>query len=207
MRDSQQRGRGRLRALAADHRERGEMIADERGRFERLADPAAAPVVVASFNLFQTPADLADELAGEFTTWGRVLEPSAGLGRLIEAAKRRGAADITAVDISADCCRVVRPMVGATHQADFLGLTVDDLGPFDSIVMNPPFKNGADIKHILHAVTMLAPGGRLVALCYDGPRQDRDLRPIASKWKRLGQRFKCEGTSAGVCLFVLDQAR
>jgi len=37
--------------------------------------------------------------------------------------------------------------------------------------MNPPFENGADIKHIQHAMKMLKPGGRLVAICANGPRQ------------------------------------
>ncbi len=30
--------------------------------------------------------------------------------------------------------------------------------------MNPPFENGADIDHVLHAYSLLNPGGRLVAI-------------------------------------------
>ena len=51
-----------------------------------------------------------------------------------------------------------------TRQADFLECN-GDLGTFDRIVMNPPFTNGDDIKHIMHALKMLKPGGRLVAIC------------------------------------------
>ncbi len=44
--------------------------------------------------------------------------------------------------------------------------------------MNPPFANGQDIKHITHALRYLSPGGRLVAICANGPRQNDKLRPI-----------------------------
>jgi hypothetical protein len=32
---------------------------------------------------------------------------------------------------------------------------------------------------------MLAPGGRLVALCADGPRQQERLRPLAETWEEI----------------------
>ena len=54
--------------------------------------------------------------------------------------------------------------------ADFLECN-GDIGTFDRIVMNPPFSGGVDIAHIRHARAHLKPGGRLVALCADGPRQ------------------------------------
>jgi hypothetical protein len=38
--------------------------------------------------------------------------------------------------------------------------------------LNPPFGNADDIKHIMHAWKMLKPGGRLVAICANGPRQN-----------------------------------
>ena len=41
--------------------------------------------------------------------------------------------------------------------------------------MNPPFANGKDVDHIRLAWSMLKPGGRLVAICCEGPffRDDR----------------------------------
>jgi SAM-dependent methyltransferase len=46
---------------------------------------------------------------------------------------------------------------------------------FDPVVMNPPFSDNRDIRHIRAAWDHLAPGGRLVAVCSEGPffRQDR----------------------------------
>ena len=35
---------------------------------------------------------------------------------------------------------------------------------YDRIVMNPPFEKRQDTRHIDHALDLLAPGGRLVAI-------------------------------------------
>ena len=74
--------------------------------------------------------------------------------------------------------------------------------------MNPPFGAGADIKHITHALTMPKPGGRLVALCVNGPRQDTALRPLVDAsggdWEDLpADSFKAEGTGVLVALITL----
>jgi 16S rRNA G1207 methylase RsmC len=89
-------------------------------------------------------------------------------------------------------------------QRDFLTCWGDDLGgPFQAVLMNPPFKQGLDIKHIFHAYEMLAPGGLLVGLCYDGARQGMTLRPLVDSWEQLpANTFKAEGTRAGVVLIT-----
>jgi len=74
---------------------------------------------------------------------------------------------------------------------------------FDAVLMNPPFVQGADIAHIKHALTMLKPGGRLVALCANGPRQNASLRPMVEarggEWEELpADTFKEEGTGVRV---------
>ena len=61
--------------------------------------------------------------------------------------------------------------------ADFLECN-GNLGKFDRIIMNPPFSDAADIKHIKHAIAFLKPGGRLVALCANGPRQHQQLQAV-----------------------------
>lgn len=61
----------------------------------------------------------------------------------------------------------------------FLSLDPDDLGSFDHVIMNPPFENANDIRHIQHAKAFLKPRGLLVAICADGPRQREKLMPLA----------------------------
>ena len=87
--------------------------------------------------------------------------------------------DLTAVELNCNAkwSHRLRTVDGVddTRQADFLECN-GDLGTFDRIVMNPPFANGDDIKHIMHALKMLKPGGRLVAICANGPRQNDKLK-------------------------------
>lgn len=186
----------------------------ERGRFRALAarhDDGTAPRAVSGFNLFQTPRPIAAAMADLVRPWAtrpgaRILEPSAGLGRLVEPFAGSSAAWVL-VEEAEECAAALRAMLRRdVRRGDFLATTTADLGgAFDCVVMNPPFKQGRDIQHIRHAAAMLRPGGRLVSLCYDGPRQAAELRPMTSEWRTLpAGSFRAEGTDAGVCLLVID---
>jgi 16S rRNA G1207 methylase RsmC len=211
MSDSQRKGRLRLRHLLEVTEAAGEEMDAERGRFDRLADPASAPRVVSAFNLFQTPELLAARLVDHLDGFGSILEPSAGLGRIYRAirAANPGAA-CTLVEIAADCCaELYRATEGDAAarlvQGDFLACTVERLGLFDAVAMNPPFKMGTDVKHIRHALGFLKPGGRLVTLCADGPKQRAALQPLATSWESLpAGSFKSEGTNVAAALCVID---
>lgn len=212
MRESQLTGRLRLRHLLERTEARGEEMAEERQRFERLARKESAPRVVSSFNLFQTPEPLAKQAANLFQRFGRTLEPSAGLGRLYRAIREiNDVCDIVLVDNSPECCgELYREIETDSYcklvQADFLACDLHRLGLFNSILMNPPFKQGTDIKHILHAVELLAPGGRLVALCANGPRQRAKLFPLSSHWQELpAGSFKEAATNVAAALLVIDK--
>ncbi len=39
---------------------------------------------------------------------------------------------------------------------------------YDRIIMNPPFSNRRDAEHVMHAYTLLKPGGRIVAIMGEG---------------------------------------
>ena len=71
--------------------------------------------------------------------------------------------------------------------------------------MNPPFENGSDIKHILHARQMLKAGGRLVAICANGPRQERELQPLCDSWEVLPPgSFAEQGTNVNTVLLSMS---
>lgn len=210
LRDSQQTGRLRLRHLREVTEAKAEEMAEQRGRFQRLAREDSAPRVVSSFNLFQTPPELAKQVAELLQPRGRMLEPSAGLGRLYRAAREISDCEIVLVEQAADCAaelyREIEPDAACRLiQADFLACDAERLGgPFDCVLMNPPFKMGADIKHINHAAGLLVPGGRLVALCANGPRQRAKLMPIADEWHELpAGSFKSEGTNVDAAIVVV----
>jgi len=187
-----------------------EMVFD-RARFDALRDPENKPRAVAAFNLFQTPPDIADLMADIVTAnlprGAAILEPSAGLGRLYSAIRRAGhAGPVILVEQSADCCRELYEITKEDRkvklkQGDFLGMSAVNVA---AIIMNPPFKMGRDIKHIKHAFEMLRSGGVLVALCYNGVKQNKKLKPLATTWEVLpAGSFKSEGTTAEVALLTM----
>lgn len=200
----------RLHDLAADMALRRADMAGQRDRFARLAsrhEDGTAPQAISSFNLFPTPQPLADELAAlaQLSGASHILEPSAGTGQLVTACRRLTDAPITAVDNSADCCAALyRLDLPAVHivQRDFLLIPATDLPPVDRVVMNPPFHMRADIRHTLHALNFLRPGGILAGVCMDTPNR-QPLRDKASAWHPKGAAFRSLGTSVPVALFTI----
>jgi protein-L-isoaspartate O-methyltransferase len=187
----------------------------------RSPSPAAAEIdamretlragvqVVTAPQLFPTPGDVARQVVdlADIQPGDRVLEPSAGTGALLTAINGRTSTCgvVLAVEINhhlADRLRAAFPLA-VVYTADFLTWQPD--APVDRIVMNPPFRNAEDIKHIQHARRMLAPGGRLVAICANGPRQQDQLQPLATEWIDLPPATFAEaGTNVRVAIMVID---
>lgn len=212
--ESRRTGLLRLLHLRERTEARGEEMAEQAGRFAALADPANDPRVVSSFNLFQSPEPLAAMLAGllvDGRTAGRTLEPSAGLGRLYRALRLFDpSCPVVLVDVSPECCGELYRATEGDGSArlvtgDFLGMGAARLGgTFDSVIMNPPFRMGTDVKHVRHALGLLNPGGRLVSVCAAGPKQCKGLAD-ATKWIDLpAGTFKGEGTSVAAAVVVYD---
>jgi predicted RNA methylase len=141
---------------------------------DRLGTGKATSARAAGF--FETPPQPVAELVAvaQILPEHRVLEPSAGHGaipvRLLELV---GADNLTVVELLDEHCRVLRDRGLNPIQAGFLTADLD--GPFDRIVMNPPFDQRQDVRHVAHAFSLLAPGGRLVAVMAEGVtyRDDR----------------------------------
>lgn len=179
--------------------------------------------VVSAPQLFPTPAPRAALMVEEANIFdgARILEPEAGTGRLVTALRDTGRPmHIVAVEIDRQLSEGLRTAFAVPTSAsvpqevevinrDFLELTPADIGTFDFVVMNPPFANCADIAHIKHAVSFLKPGGRLVGLCADGPRQTAQLRPLVEsfggEWSQLpAGSFKESGTMVNVVQMRFD---
>lgn len=187
--------------------------------------------VVSVPQLFPTPPDLVKRMIEKAVgTYGvlagrTVLEPSAGTGNIVRAifdnATGPDCVRVTAVEINATLvegletdrlrrCYANEKNFRIVH-ADFLGCNPDHvgletLGYFDVILMNPPFENGADIKHIKHALTFLKPKGVLVAICANGPRQGDQLGPLAESWEALpSDTFKGTGVHAAMLVIRPQQ--
>lgn len=158
-----------------------------------------------SYSQFFTPMQLAAQMVNmaQIEPGMRVLEPSAGKGNLLVHIPRE--AQIAACELDEELVKKLReefPHVN-TVCGDFL--VAYPAAPFDRIVMNPPFDHGADIKHIQHALTMLAEGGRMIAICGNGPRQREILQPLAFDYAELPDgTFSEEGTGVRTALLTFD---
>lgn len=179
---------------------------EARDRAQQLRQALKSGVqVVSAPQLFPTPPDLAARMVEEadIQPGMRVMEPSAGTGRLLDAIAQDGAAgEVVAVEISPALAGRLDATSRAVVCGDFLRCTPETIGLFDRIVMNPPFGGAQDIQHIRHALLFLKPGGRLVALCAAGPRQRAAFEHLGY-WEILPPNtFVSEGTGVNAALLV-----
>ena len=149
------------------------------GRYERHSKQQETEGVEAgkngNYDLFETPESLAEqmcELAG-ITEGSTVLEPSAGPGRIVRAARAMGAI-VTAIEaqeglMQERCTLITR---------DFLQVDPTVFVKVDAVVMNPPFSSGQDAIHIRHAHQFLKPSGTLVAVASAGVTFRSDRRSV-----------------------------
>jgi len=195
---------------------RAAYVPPERTEFDDIKDSLKAGIkTVCAPQLFPTPREIAKQMNDllEVEPGQDILEPSAGTGNLVGVlgcswkSHNPEAGSMTAVEINqalADRLSIEQPLTKVICD-DFLNCN-GNLGKFDRIIMNPPFENGSDIKHIQHAMKFLRPGGRLVALCANGPRQRAAFMDIAEHWENLpAGSFKTQGTGVNVALMVLTK--
>lgn len=156
----------------------GEYYGATLGAGADAAETTAAPKtgIAPRFGLFETPEPLARRLLSDASvytpeTWSgrsdydrlRVLEPSAGRGRIAKPAAAAGH-DVVCVELQPDLAAELARAGLRTVQGDFMEATPAVLGTFDRVVMNPPFDRGRDCDHVRHAFAFLKPGGVLVSV-------------------------------------------
>lgn len=151
--------------------------ADASDRMDQIILSGTVEVPKDEFNFFPSPPVVVDRLM-ELADIGpgmTVLEPSAGQGAIAFACHEHGAI--------VDCVELMRANVDtllgdkrcrAVSNSDFL--TMQPAQVYDRVVMNPPFMKQADIKHVVHALQFLKPGGLLVAVMAAGVTFRTDAR-------------------------------
>lgn len=123
------------------------------------------------FGQFDTPEDLADQVVewAEIEPDMKVLEPSAGIGRLALRACVNDAF-VFAVELDEKRAAMLRELVDEKDSIeildgiDFLEVEPAAMPVYDRVIMNPPFAGQADIDHVLHAWEFLKTGGVIVAI-------------------------------------------
>ena len=115
------------------------------------------------FQAFFTPEGLASRVASMADVKDRrVLEPSAGNGRLADACSFEGAVAVDCIEINPKFCEELSKQNYPVIEDDFL--TVTPSAKYDRVVMNPPFTKNQDVKHVAHALKFLKSGGILTAI-------------------------------------------
>lgn len=154
-----------------------------------ILDPKAA-------DLFETPADLADELASYIDPkpGDVILEPSAGRGALVLATLRRcPEARFVCIEPFADNLAELSRIGIWPLAMDFADVTATDVGEINHAILNPPFSRRKDSSHILHALSLLPVGGRLAAIASSGVlhRDDSTGRAFRAEVHRHGGTIEC----------------
>lgn len=129
----------------------------------------------------------------------RVLEPSCGCGRFMDALRKAGARPY---GIEVDPMRAVltRARGHSVLIANFLETV--PTGDFDRVVMNPPFYGQHYAKHVKHALGFLKPGGTLTAILPATARYDHGL--LDGKWDDLPVgSFSESGTNINTSVLTL----
>jgi len=146
---------------------------DASDRIEQIILTGDVIVPKDEFEFFPTPEVVARQVIdlADIRDGAMVLEPSAGRGAL--AVPAQAAASGVAVDMydlmPANCDALAAlglPLSGVATPCNFLDIVPAPV--YDRVVMNPPFGKQADIKHVLHALKFLKPGGRLVSVMAAG---------------------------------------
>ena len=178
------------------------------------------------YGYFPTPAQLARIVVERLDVqpWNRVLEPSAGHGSLVNEVHLaalhgmfRDIFHITAVEILPELAGKIsmHGHADAVVCGDFLReINPETHGTFDRIIMNPPFGNKQELEHVLHALTFLNPGGRLVAILPTSVQfaTDRKTTYFRSVYEsenheilpNLDHSFRESGTDVSTLTLVID---
>ena len=126
-----------------------------------------------SHQFYPTPKELAMTLSemASVRPGESVLEPSAGVGGLIDHLAPEVRSNVTCVEVAKLHCEVLRNK-GFTEVIcdDFLKFASTTKKRWDCILMNPPFSEGRAMEHLKAAQGLLKEGGRLVAIMPSGAR-------------------------------------
>lgn len=137
----------------------------------------ASTEVARDLQFYPTPQAVIDRILANLDLRGkRVLEPSCGDGRIMDALRAKGA---KVYGIEVDAARVIqaRAKGHGVVLANFLNTEPGhhDWSDFDMVVMNPPFYGKHYAKHVRHALRFLKPGGTLTAILPATARYDHGL--------------------------------
>lgn len=149
---------------------------------ERPAPRATGTAVSKDLQFYPTPKAVIDRVIADLgdLRGKRVLEPSCGDGRIMDALRDKGAQPF-GIEVDPFRAGLARAKGHGVMTHNFLTIAPQDgmagiyWREFDLVVMNPPFCGKHYAKHVSHATRFLKPGGLLVAILPITARTDHGL--------------------------------
>lgn len=158
----------------------GDVLADTtEGRPDK---PRSSTAVSKDLQYYPTPKSVVQGIVSNLygLKGQRVLEPSCGCGRFLDALRAAGAKPF-GVEVDPGRAETCRTKGHDVLQANFLETA--PTGDFDRVVMNPPFYGRHYAKHVEHAMRFLRPEGTLTAILPATARYDHGL--LDGRWEDL----------------------
>ena len=180
----------------------GEVLPDVKD--DRPSKPRASTAVSRDLQYYPTPTAVAQRVVGNLylRSGCRVLEPSCGCGRLLDALRDAGA-DAIGIEVDPVRAAEARAKGHKVQVANFLETV--PTGDFDRVVMNPPFYGKHYAKHVQHALGYLRPGGTLTAILPATARYDHGL--LSGSWEDLPVgSFSESGTNVNTVVLTVHVA-
>lgn len=171
---------------------------------EGTARQRAGTAVAKDLQYYPTPAVVAQRVVAELYVKGkRVLEPSCGCGRLLDALRDAGA-DSFGIEVDPSRAAECRAKGHHVQRANFLETV--PTGDYDHVVMNPPFYGRHYAKHVEHALGYLRPGGTLTAILPATARYDHGI--LDGRWRDLPVgSFSESGTNVNTCVLTIHREK
>ena len=184
----------------------------------KAAERALVGVKIPGF--FPTPVHVAKMMVdiANLRRGMKVLEPSAGSGRIADAiAEAIGKDAVTCIEPS---CRLVNLLSikgdkAIANRFEDLAESVEITPTYDAVLMNPPFEKGLEMDHVELAYAWLKNGGRLVSIMSPGPfhREDKQSKAFRNWFDSVGGEarelpegtFKESGTGVRTLIVTIDK--
>ncbi len=207
-----------------DRRARGHIFSgDPRKKIAEALEIGEVVDTKKTYEFFETPAEIANLMVHRGVVFGDlasnignyILEPSAGEGAIADVIRAHVPSyNIHVVEIDPEKREILKAKGYRIIGKDFLKTKKKKL-LYDRVIMNPPFSNGKDIDHVMHAFRFLRPGGRLVSVMSGGTvfRSDKKATKFRDFVDRHGGlieplpegAFEASGTGVNTVLLTLDK--
>lgn len=141
----------------------GDVLPDASGDDEERPAKRASTEVARDLQFYPTPVPVIRRM---IQGWGRldgkrILEPSCGDGRIMDALRQLGAV-VNGIEVDPGRAATARAKGYSVWAGNFLEIAADPT--YDAVVMNPPFYGRHYFKHVSHAAKWLKPKGSLIAI-------------------------------------------